>query len=77
MSTNAVTIVAIFSVVIWIAVSREIVKPTKMINRQRMITLLSSGTLSTLIITISLFQNLSFFRYRAQFSNKNCAFLLV
>ncbi|MDF9759488.1 hypothetical protein OKW24_001261 [Peribacillus simplex] len=59
MSTTAVTIV---SAVIWIAVSREVVKPTKMINRKKMITLLSAGTLSTLIITISLFQNLSFFR---------------
>ncbi|MGE7765587.1 hypothetical protein [Peribacillus sp. NPDC096540] len=62
MSTTAITIVSIFSAVIWIAVSREVVKPTKMINRQKMITLLSAGTLSTLIITISLFQNLSFFR---------------
>ncbi|QII49312.1 hypothetical protein G3M81_11420 [Bacillus paralicheniformis] len=61
MSTSVVTIIAIFSVVIWIAVSREVVKPTKMINRRKMITLLSAGTLSTLIITISLFQNLSFF----------------
>ncbi len=45
MSTSVVTIIAIFSVVIWIAVSREVVKPTKMINRRKMITLVSAGTL--------------------------------
>nr|WP_313800268.1 hypothetical protein [Cytobacillus sp.] len=60
MPTEVITIVAVFSTVIWIAVSREAVKPAKKINRQKMITLLSAGSLSTLILTISLFQNLLF-----------------
>jgi hypothetical protein len=62
MSTDVITIAAIFSIVIWFAVSREAVKPSKKINRRKMITLLTAGSLSTLVITISLFQNLPFFR---------------
>lgn len=60
MSTDIMTIVAIFSIVIWIAVSRESLKPSKKINWPKMITLLSAGSLSTLILTLSLFQNLPF-----------------
>lgn len=60
MSTDVITIVAIFSIVMWIAVSQETVKPSKKINRQKMITLLTAGSLSTLILTFSLFQNLPF-----------------
>lgn len=62
MSTDVIIIAAIFSIVIWIGVSREALKPSKKINRRKMITLLSAGSLTTLIITISLFQNISFFR---------------
>lgn len=60
MSTVVIAILAIFSIVIWIAVSREAVKPTKKINWRKMITLLSAGSLSTLALTIVLFQNLQF-----------------
>ncbi|AST95732.1 Uncharacterised protein [Niallia circulans] len=58
MSTEVVTIIAIFSIVIWIAVSQEAVKPSKKRNWLKMITLLSAGSLSTLILVISLFQQL-------------------
>lgn len=61
MLTEVITISAILSIVIWIAVSREAVKPSEKIKWEKMILLLSAGTLSTLIITISLFQNLPFF----------------
>ena len=60
MSKEVITIIAIVSFVIWIAVSREAVKPSKQINWRKMITLLSAGTLSALIITVSLFQSLTF-----------------
>ncbi|WP_066254360.1 hypothetical protein [Neobacillus drentensis] len=60
MSKDVIAIVAIVSFVIWIAVSREAVKPLKEINWQKMITLLFAGSLSALVITISLFQSLSF-----------------
>ena len=45
---------------IWIAVSKEAVKPTKEIQWPKMLTLLSAGTVSAFIITISLFQSLLF-----------------
>lgn len=60
MSTEVITIVAIVSMVIWIAVSRELVKTSKEKNGRKIITLMSAGALSTLILTISLFQNIQF-----------------
>ncbi|MFC2950005.1 hypothetical protein [Virgibacillus sediminis] len=60
MSKDGIVIVAIISAVIWIAVSRKAVKPSKEINWRKMITLLSAGSLSALVITISLFQRLPF-----------------
>jgi len=60
MSTSFITVVSLLSVFIWIAVSKEAVKPTKNINWRRMFTLISAGSLSTLILTISLFNNLPF-----------------
>ncbi|MFD2131166.1 hypothetical protein ACFSKI_08035 [Pseudogracilibacillus auburnensis] len=61
MPTEFITITTILSIIIWIAVSREAVKSTEKINWRKMITLLSAGTLSTLVTTIALFQSLSFF----------------
>lgn len=61
MPAEVITITILFSVVIWIAVSREAVKSSEKIKWKKMILLLSAGTLSTLFITISLFQNLLFF----------------
>lgn len=58
MSIDVVAIVAIVSAVIWITVSREAVKPSEEINWQKMISLLSVGTVLTLAITIDLFQSL-------------------
>ncbi|WP_163241934.1 hypothetical protein [Bacillus aquiflavi] len=60
MSTDIITIVAIVSIVIWIAVSKELVKSSKEKNGRKIITLMSVGSLSTLILTISLFQNIQF-----------------
>lgn len=58
MSEEVFSIVAIVSAVIWITVSREAVKPSEEINWQKMISLLSVGTVLTLAITIDLFQSL-------------------
>ncbi|KAA6452503.1 hypothetical protein [Bacillus atrophaeus] len=64
MSTDIMSIVAIVSIVIWSAVSRELVKSSKengkVKNGRKIITLMSAGTLSTLLLTISLFQNIQF-----------------
>ena len=62
MSKEIITITAILSVVIWIAVFREAVKPSEKIKWKTMIPLLSPGTFTTLIINISLIQNLPFLR---------------
>lgn len=64
MSTEMISIVAIVSIVIWSAVSRELVKSSKEKgkgkNGRKIITLMAAGTLSTLLLTISLFQNIHF-----------------
>lgn len=60
MSNSFMIILAIVSTVIWIAVSKEAVKPAKEINRLKIITLLSAGSVSAFVITITLFQSLSF-----------------
>ncbi len=64
MFTDIISIVAIVSIVIWMAVSREIVKFSKEGNKEKngrkVITLMSAGTLSTLVLTIALFRNIQF-----------------
>ncbi|MCF2648999.1 hypothetical protein I6E62_13145 [Niallia circulans] len=54
-------LIAIVSIVIWSTLSRELVKTSeeknKLKNKRKVITLMSAGTLSTIILTISLFQN--------------------
>ncbi|KGR77964.1 hypothetical protein [Ureibacillus sinduriensis] len=57
MDTDVIAIVAIVSIVLWLAVSRELVKAPKEKNGLKLMTLISVGTLSTVIVTISLFQN--------------------
>ncbi|MCY8518633.1 hypothetical protein [Bacillus atrophaeus] len=70
MSTDIISIV---SIVIWSAVSRELVKSSKengkVKNGRKIITLMSAGTLSTLLLTISLFQNIQFEKIRFRADN--------
>lgn len=60
MSGDVTVVVSIISIVIWIVVSREAIKPTKEIHWRKMMTLLFVGTLSTLVLLLSLFQDLPF-----------------
>lgn len=57
-------LIAIVSIVIWSTLSRELVKTSeeknKLKNKRKVITLMSAGTLSTIILTISLFQNFQY-----------------
>ncbi|MFY0742685.1 hypothetical protein MKY07_08920 [Solibacillus sp. FSL W7-1472] len=55
MTNDALIILAIVSTMIWITVSKEATKPTKEVNKRKMITLLSAGTLSAILLTVSLF----------------------
>lgn len=52
----------IVSAIIWIAAIYELIKPAEEQNSRKVIILTSFGALSTLIITIVLFQNTPFFR---------------
>ncbi|GGA90693.1 hypothetical protein [Ornithinibacillus halotolerans] len=56
MSTNVTTIVAIISIILWIAVSIELSRTPK--NKRKLITLMSVGFLSTLILTVSIFRTI-------------------
>lgn len=58
MDKGALFILCVFSLAIWIMVSKEFVKPSKKISSKKMITLLIAGIFSTSVITISLIQNL-------------------
>ena len=60
MSKEFIAIISIVSVVIWMVVSQEAVKPSKEINWWKMISLLSVGTVLALGLSISLFQSLPF-----------------
>ncbi|MCR1836230.1 hypothetical protein NSA56_18020 [Oceanobacillus caeni] len=57
MSKEVTFILVIVSMAIWITVTREAEKPSKEINWWKMITLLSAGSLSALVTTITLIQS--------------------
>lgn len=62
MSDISLFIIFIVAMGIWVAVSRETVKPTKEINWRKTITLMYTGSLLTLILMISLFQDIPFLK---------------
>ncbi|TXL57798.1 hypothetical protein FHP05_14845 [Cerasibacillus terrae] len=55
------TLIIIASMFIWIVAINELIKPSKKQNDRKIIILTSFGTLSTLIITVSLFQSFPLF----------------
>ncbi|MFC4402459.1 hypothetical protein [Gracilibacillus xinjiangensis] len=60
MTDNFLFMIAMAAIVIWIAQSRELMKPSKEQNGKKIVTLTSAGSLLTLVLTISLFQSISF-----------------
>lgn len=50
----------IISIIVWIALITELIKPSKEQNGRKIVTLLSAGSLSTLILTVSFIQNIPF-----------------
>jgi hypothetical protein len=54
------SIITLASVLIWGTAINELSKPSKKQSVRKIISLTSLGSLSTLVITISLFQNLPF-----------------
>lgn len=61
MSKGIIALIALTSAVVWYFVSREAMESSKDINWQKLMLLLSAGSVTTLIITILLFRNLSIF----------------
>ncbi|MCP3029373.1 hypothetical protein [Halobacillus sp. A5] len=53
-------IISLASVLLWDAVTHELSKPSKKQSSRKIVSLMSLGSISTLVITISLFQSLSF-----------------
>ncbi|MBM7578173.1 hypothetical protein JOD21_000830 [Jeotgalibacillus terrae] len=53
-------IIALIASAIWIVLILEFLKPEKTHNNRKIITLTSAGSLLTLVLTISLFQNINF-----------------
>lgn len=58
MSSPLLLVIAMFSIIIWIVVSKELLKPAKQLNKQKLITLVATGFLTTFIITWSFVQKL-------------------
>ncbi|WP_203334778.1 hypothetical protein [Planococcus beigongshangi] len=54
-------IIGLLSIIVWYMAVKELSKPEKNQSNRKIITLTSSGTLLTLILTVSLFQNFNFF----------------
>ena len=53
-------IIALISMAIWFVAIQEFLKPEKTQSNQKIIILTSAGSLLTLVLTISLFQDLNF-----------------
>lgn len=60
MSTNVITILAIISIFYMDCGVQRAFKNLKKKNERKLVILMSAGSLSTLILTISLFQNIQF-----------------
>lgn len=58
MSSTVLLCIAILSIIIWIIVSKELTKPSKYFNKQKIVILVTTGLLTTLIITFSFVQKL-------------------
>ena len=56
----SINIISIVSIIIWIVLITELIKPSKEQNGRKIVTLLSAGSASTLILTVSFIQNIPF-----------------
>ncbi|MCW1239124.1 MULTISPECIES: hypothetical protein [Bacillus] len=56
----SINIISIVSIIVWIVLITELIKPSEEQNGRKIVTLLSAGSLSTLMLTVSFIQNISF-----------------
>ncbi|MBP3971869.1 hypothetical protein KAF80_23055 [Bacillus sp. WL1] len=56
----SITIISIVSIIIWIVLITELIKPSKEQDGRKIVMLLTAGCASTFILTVSFIQNISF-----------------
>ena len=56
----SINIISIVSIIIWIVLITELIKPSKEQNGRKIVMLLTTGSASTLILTVSFIQNVPF-----------------
>ena len=56
----SINIISIISIIIWIVLITELIKPSKEQNGRKIVTLVTAGSVSTLILTVSFIQNVPF-----------------
>ncbi|MGH1324045.1 hypothetical protein [Bacillus pretiosus] len=56
----SINIISIVSIIVWIVLITELIKSSEEQNGRKIVTLLSAGSLSTLMLTVSFIQNISF-----------------
>ncbi|AJI30172.1 hypothetical protein I6G76_11660 [Bacillus cereus] len=56
----SINIISIVSIIIWIVLITELIKPSKEQNGRKIVMLLTAGYASTFILTVSFIQNISF-----------------
>ncbi|MCU5106420.1 hypothetical protein OCA21_11295 [Bacillus cereus] len=56
----SINIISIVSIILWIVLITELIKPSKEQNGRKIVMLLTTGSVSTLILTVSFIQNISF-----------------
>jgi len=61
MSSLGLFLIIIFSIAIWMTVSKEATKDSEEISRSKMLTLLTAGSISTIILVMTLVQSLNIF----------------
>ncbi|WP_200868720.1 hypothetical protein [Exiguobacterium artemiae] len=57
MSSLGLFLIIIISIAIWITVSKEVTKDSEDISRPKLLTLLTAGSISTIILVITLVQS--------------------
>ena len=67
----SINIISIVSIIIWILLITELIKPSKEQNGRKIVTLVTAGSVSTLILTVSFIQNIRF-GIDSDITNKIC-----
>ncbi|MDR4315359.1 hypothetical protein CHH55_02725 [Niallia circulans] len=62
MNSTVILIIALVAIAIWSIQIYEFLKPSKEQNNRKIVLLTSAGSLLTIILTVSFFQNIPFFK---------------